>query len=360
VLEANPDYRAIRFPASGDPARAALERTMAGKALPQVGLVDIAVIEEDATRILEFERGNLDAIIVRSSVVNRLLANGQLKPEFAARGIVRQVAAEPYTFSFNFNMKDPALGGYAREGIALRRAIALGTDIGALIDVVYAGQALPANQMLPPNVRGHDPSLPGKSRYDPGAAKALLDRAGYDLRDAAGYRLAPGGKPLTLTFSLRAAGISREVQTLVHRNMEALGLRMEFRVSPFQDLIKELEAGKYQLYFGGYGGQPVGNGILLQLYSRAPAAQNSTRFALPEYDAQMKRFLRAATASEQIAAARSMSEIAENYVPLLPIVFRLENNFTQPWVQGYLPPLFDTYWKYLDIDLAQRKQALGK
>jgi hypothetical protein len=28
-------------------------------------------------------------------------------------------------------------------------------------------------------------------------------------------------------------------------------------------------------------------------------------------------------------------------------------------VQGYAPPIFTSYWKYLDIDLARRKAAGG-
>jgi len=29
-------------------------------------------------------------------------------------------------------------------------------------------------------------------------------------------------------------------------------------------------------------------------------------------------------------------------------------------VQGFAPPVFQTYWKYLDIDLARRRQGEGK
>ncbi len=72
---------------------------MRGKALPQIGVVEINVIEEDVTRLLEFDRGQLDFVALRGEIANRLLAGGKLKPEYAARGIVRQVFAEPYLFS---------------------------------------------------------------------------------------------------------------------------------------------------------------------------------------------------------------------------------------------------------------------
>jgi hypothetical protein len=50
-----------------------------------------------------------------------------------------------------------------------------------------------------------------------------------------------------------------------------------------------------------------------------------------------------------------MSELARTYMPMLPAIFRLENDFVQPWLRGFSPPVFSTYWKYLDIDLDRRK-----
>ena len=97
-----------------------------------------------------------------------------------------------------------------------------------------------------------------KSLYDPATAKALLDRFGYDKRDADGFRRAPDGSRLTLTLSLRTGGVMREVQTLWKKNMEAIGLRTDFNVAPFQDIIKDLEKGKFQMYQGGFGGSPSG------------------------------------------------------------------------------------------------------
>jgi ABC-type transport system substrate-binding protein len=208
---------------------------------------------------------------------------------------------------------------------------------------------------VPPGVGGHDPTLPFKPLYDPAAARALLDRFGHKNFDAEGYRKGADGRPLTLGMTLRSGAISREIQTLVKKSMDAVGLRMDFHVTPFQDAIKELEKGKYQMYFGGFGGSPSGYPELLQLYSKQPQRVNVTQFKFAEYDRAAEQFLRSATDAEQIAAARKMSELARTYMPELPAIFRLENNFVQPWLLGFRPPVFATYWKYLDIDLARRR-----
>ena len=354
VLEANPAYRTLRFPESGDPAHAALVRSMQGKALPQIGVIDISIIDEDLPRLLEFDRGRLDVIVLRGEVANRPLADGRLRSEYAARGVTRIVFPEPTIFSFYFNMTDPGIGGMENERVALRRAIALGVDLASLTKVVYAGQAIPANQMIPPGVTGHDPSLPPKSRYDPAAANALLDRFGYAKRDAEGFRLRPNGTPLTLTLSLRSSPASREISILWKKDMRALGIRLDFHVTPFQDLVKEIESAKFQVCFIGFGGQPSGYLELFQLYGKAPRTTNISRFRSPTYDALMEDFLRSERPEEQIALARKMGEIASAYQPILSALFRLENDYVQPWLQGYSPPLFNTYWKYLDIDVAKR------
>jgi ABC-type transport system substrate-binding protein len=355
ILDANPGYRQAYFPSSDDPARAALVRSMLGKTVPQVGVVEINIIEEELTRLLQFEQGGLDYLVLRGEIASRLLANGQLKPDYAARGVTRYVFPEPYLFSFNFNVVDPVIGGMSNDRIALRRAIAMGVDLDTLVKVVYGGQALAANQIAPPGVTGYDPSIASRPQYDPAAAKALLDRFGYASKDAEGFRKGPDGKPLTLTLTLRSGAISREIQTLVNKNMDAIGLRMDFHVTPFQDAIKEMEQGKFQIIFRGFGGTPSGYPELLQLYSKQPRRINSGLFKLAEYDRAAEQFLRSGTPTEQMAAARRMSDLARTYMPLLPAIFRLENDFVQPWLRGFTSPVFSTYWKYLDIDLERRK-----
>ena len=52
-----------------------------------------------------------------------------------------------------------------------------------------------------------------------------------------------------------------------------------------------------------------------------------------------------------------MNEIIDNFVPQIPMVVELENAFVQPWVSGYYRSPFATYFKYIDIDLAKKRQA---
>ena len=355
VLERNPAYREAYFPASERKEDADLVRTMKGKRVPMADLVEINIVDEDITRLLLFEQGGLDFVQLRGEIATRLLANGKLKPDYVARGITRQVNVEPFLFSLYFNMKDPISGGMSNERIALRRAIAHGFDTDTLIKVVLADQAIPANQFIPPGVGGHDPESPAKSIYDPATAKALLDRFGYTKRDTDGFRQVPDGSRLTIVLSLRTGGITRELQTLFKKNMDAIGLRTDFNVMPFQDMIKDLEKGKFQMYSGGFGGSPSGYNEHSQLHSKQPQRVNVVQFANADYDRAAEAFLKSATEEEQLAAARTMYGIARTYMPQLPVYFRLESNYVQPWLSGFRPGVFSSYWKYLDVDPAKRK-----
>jgi ABC-type transport system substrate-binding protein len=354
VLVANPDYRALRFPRIDTGPYAAMSKAMQGKSLPRIGTIDISVIEEDSVRVLEFERGNLDYITLHSSAANRLLVGDRLRPDLSSRGVVRHATPEPYVFFVYFNVTDPTVGGMDKEAIGLRRAMMLAFDAKTMIDVLAGGQGLPANQMVPPRVAGHDPAFGDHSLYDPVAANALLDRLGF-RRGADGTRTRPDGKPLVVTMTLRSGAISTELATLMRRNFGAVGIRVDFHMTPFQDAIKELERGKFSAYYGGYGGLPYGYGILQQLDSRASPVQNVSHFKLPEYDRAMDAFFHAPDAATQMDAQRTMAAIARTYVPMFPVMYRLQNDFVQPWLEGFAPQTFETYWKYMDIDEAKRR-----
>ena len=75
VLDANPNYRPIKFPESADPNNAALVRSMRGVTLPQIGVIELNVIEEEVTRLLQFDRGHLDYIVITAAMASSRLAN---------------------------------------------------------------------------------------------------------------------------------------------------------------------------------------------------------------------------------------------------------------------------------------------
>jgi len=358
VLESNPHYREVKFPESTNPRQRGLVESMRGKTLPQIGRIEISIIEESLPNRLAFEQGDLDYLALGGNDLNSVLAGDKLKPELLRKGVVRMRYNAPFlTFTY-FNMKDPVVGGYSNAQIALRRAIAMGFDVDELIRVLYAGQALPANQLLPPGVDGHDDSLPPKSIYNPDAARALLDRFGFKDRDGDGYRETPDGKPLTLVRGTLPESWYREVDTLWKKNMDAIGIRMQVVQKTFGELVDMSRGGKLMMFNLGYRSlEPSGYEILQTLWSRSPLDTNPSQFQNADYDRAYEQFLKTPGGPSRVALARRMSDISQAYLPMQLSTFGVGNTLLYPWVEGYWPSQFGFSWKYLDIDLARRKAA---
>ena len=358
VLEANPHYRKLSFPASTDPAHKALIAQMKDKQLPAIGRIEVSIIEESSPEFLLFDQGRLDVLVMSAGTAPRALDGTKLKAALAKRGIVHHRFVSPNLGYTYFNMEDPVVGGYSREQIALRRAIAMGFDTDEFIRVVLNGNALPATQLLPPGVHGHDASIPARSLYDPQAAKALLDRFGFKDRDGDGYRETPDGKAITIVRGSLPESAARETDRLWKKNMDAIGIRMTVDQHTFSELLNMAMAGRLpMLNLGIHALEPTGFTVLGSFWGKLPPAVNRPRFRNADYDAAYEAFLRMPAGPQRTALARKMSDIVQAYMPMTLHTYSIDNVLTYPWVQGYWPSAFGQSWKWLDIDGAKRKLA---
>ncbi len=355
VLDANPHYRTIAFPDSDDPKLKGLVQAMKGRKLPALSRIEISIISEQVPELLAFAQGDMDYIALSGNILSRMIEDDKLKPEYAKRGVVHLRYPLPALIYTYFNQEDPVLGGNSPERIALRRAIAMGFNTPEFIRVYYGGQATPANQILPPGVSGHDTSLPQKSIYDPAAARALLDRFGYKDRDGDGMREAPDGKQLVLVQSSTPDSDSREADALWIKSMAAIGLRMTINTRPFNELLKQSQAGQLMMFNLGFrAGDPAGFDSLATLWGKSPESTNRSRFRNADFDAAYERFLRTPDGKERLALARRMSDLVNAYVPLTMQVYPIGNVFLQPWLLGFYPSQFGFTWKYMDIDVDRK------
>jgi hypothetical protein len=81
------------------------------------------------------------------------------------------------TYSY-FAMKDPIVGGYTPEKIALRRAISMGNDIQEEIAIPRKNQAIPAQSPIGPGAAGYDPDFRSAAiEHNPTATAGATCRA---------------------------------------------------------------------------------------------------------------------------------------------------------------------------------------
>jgi len=362
-LVANPDYREVTYapsgpvPATSQPVAAALK----GKRLPRNARVDIRIIEEGQGQWLAFLNREVDLLeLLPAEFTPQALTDGKLKPELAARGIVHQLLVRPNVAFTYFNMEDPLLGGYSPEKIALRRAISMGYNLDEAIRVLYYGRAHPASGPIPPDIAGYDPTLKTNAQlYDPAAARALLDKYGYKDRDGDGFREQPDGKPLTLDRWSVPASSQRQGDELWKKNMNAIGLRIEFKKDKLPELRKLARQGKIPMRGDGWNADyPDAENFMQLLYGPNIGQANYSRFNLPEFNKLYDEARRLPDSAQRTKLFSRMTELVVAYAPWRVTINDLEDTFAHPWARDFVPhPIRSQVWAYIDVDAAARAKS---
>jgi ABC-type transport system substrate-binding protein len=364
VLERNPAFRELRYdaePNADDAEGQALLRRFAGRRLPMIDRVEIAIIEEGQPRWLSFLNGQFDLAWPVPTEFGHLAApNGHLAPHLARRGMRLHRVVNSDVVLFYFNMDDPVVGGNAPEKVALRRAISLSYDINAEIALVRRGQAIAAQGPAAPGAFGYDPAYKSEnSDFDPARAKALLDLYGWVDRDGDGWREQPDGAPLQIEYATVPDQIYRQFDEQVKRAFDAIGIRVRFRSAKWPEQLKAARAGKLQMWSLGYTmPSPNVHETMQLLYGPAAGGQNLARFNLPRYDALYERTEALPDDAERLGLLREMFRLTTAYAPHKYLVHRIMNDLTQPWVFGYRRPLYgNRFWQYIDIDEHERHRS---
>ena len=351
VLEANPEYRGFTWDfTSKDPADQKMIAQMKGKKMPQVGRVEISIIEEDQARWLAFQNRELDIMNMEGPLAPQALADGKLKPELAAKGIRLDRIVDPEISYVYWNLTDPIVGGLSKEKVALRRAMAMSYNVAQDIKVIRNGQAVEAAYPIPPGVVGHVPDWKSSIKYDPASANALLDKFGYK-KGPDGFRTQPDGKPLVVTLFSRPDSLGRQQDELWKASLDAIGVKMDVHKDKFAELLKmEKKCQVMSRPAAWIADYPDGDNFMQLLYGPNTGASNGGCAKIPEYDALYARTARMPPGPERDKLYQDMTRIAEAYAPWRLTISRYRNQLLQPRVEGYKKhPILRAQWQYLDV-----------
>jgi len=351
VLVANAEYRGFTWNyASSDAADQKLVSEMKGKRMPQVGRVEISIVEEDQSRLLAFQNGELDLMNLEGPLAPNVLDGDRLKPAFAQKGVRLSRIIDPEISYLYWNMQDPVVGGTSKEKIALRRAMAMAYPVDEDIRVLRNGQAIAANYPIPPGVVGHDPKWQSAIRYDPKGANALLDAFGY-RKGADGYRTLPDGKPLVVRYGSRPDTAARQQDELVRKSMDAIGVRYEIVKEKFPELLKlEKQCKLVSRSASWIADYPDGDNFMQLLYGPNAFQSNNACAKIPEYDRLYEQSVKTPPGPARDRLYREMTRIIEAYAPWRLTISRYRNQLVQPWVMGYRKhPILHAHWHYVDV-----------
>ncbi|WP_151790217.1 ABC transporter substrate-binding protein [Acinetobacter junii] len=357
-LVANPDYRGFvwNFKSTGTAWDNQLVKEMTGKKMPQIGKVNISIIEEEQSRWLAFQSKQLDFDKLTSSSIPKVLdQNNQLKPAMRQKGIRLYPNKEAEITYTMLNMRDPIIGGNNLDKIALRRAIAMSFNVDEYIRILRKGQAVKAEMLVPAGVNGHNPKYRSSIGYNPSLANKLLDHFGYK-KGADGYRNLPNGKALVLKINTESGSSSVMYSELWKKNLDAIGIRADFRVSNFADNLKAATQCQYMIWGGAWHADyPEGENFTQLLYGPNVGRGNQSCYSSSAYDGLYKQAMQQPP-GKRMPYYEKMSRQIEAENPLILQDTRIRNWVIQSHVQGFKAhPIMNSNWQYLDIASPRQK-----
>ena len=361
ILVANPDYRGFiwDFHSSGSAWDDQVVREMQGKKMPQIGKIDISIIEEEQARWLSFQNKQLDIDWLPQIATPSALDGDKLKPMMRDKGIKLFRAITPDITYTIFNFRDPVVGGFSLKKNALRRAIIMSYNIDDDIIQLRMGQAIRSEMMVPPGMAGHDPDYRSSIGYNIPLANQLLDRFGYK-RGADGYRTLPNGQALLLKFASTASASAKTGSEIWKRGLDKIGLRAVFLVNNFADNVKA--ANECQLMIFGSAWQadfPDGENFLQLLYGPNALHGNNGCYQSPAYDALYKKAVNLPLGPERNALYVQMNRQMEADSAWSLETTRIRNWVMQADIMGFTKhPILNSLFKYMDIrkDVNQHNQ----
>ncbi len=359
VLEVNPVYRGMKFPeTSDDPADKDLIAQMKGKTLPAIGKIEISIIEESNPRLLAFRGKNIDIVDVPTDLVDSAMPGLKLADDLKSSNVNWQRAVLPALSYMYFNIEDPTTGGYTKDKIALRRAIIMSFDSDEYVRLVWRGHAMPAAQMIPPTMIGHDARVKNASKFDPAAAKALLDKFGYIDIDGDGWRDLPDGKPLVMNFFSTPAARDREIDEFWKKSLDAINVKSNYNKQKWPDLLKQAKAKQLQSWTVGWNSAlPDGLTFPSLLYSPKIGQANYSNFKNEEFDKLYEQARYMEHGPERVQLMRKLDEIANSFSVWENGIYRYENTLVHPWVMGFKKhPFVNSPWWMYDIDTSKLPQ----
>ncbi len=142
-----------------------------------------------------------------------------------------------------------------------RAAMSVAIDRQAIIDLIYVGQGEPYQLAPRPTSPYYNEQLAHQyTEYDPEMANQMLDSAGFDQRDADGYRLGPDGNRITFSVDVIATLYPEQPDVIeqVVGYWQAVGIDARVNVVE-RDLLYQRKAANQQdaSVWGGDGGLDV-------------------------------------------------------------------------------------------------------
>ena len=242
---------------------------------PDVDRLIFKILTDPGTRLAALESGEVDMI---NGVPGLDVARLDESEDF----IVTQYDQAGHGYSFMFNqIKSPT------DELAVRKAIAQSIDIDIMQDIVYDGLGSRACSALTKSMFGWTDAFCQANPYDPEAAGAMLDEAGWVMNDETGIRERDGA-PLSIEHWSPDRPLSAATAQFLAEDMAALGIDFQINLADIAAYLTVVRAGEHNTQ-QWWDTQTDPDGVFRTLYhsSNAGGGTNRNNYRNDDMDAMI-------------------------------------------------------------------------
>lgn len=306
-------------------------------------------------------------------------------PSIARRADVRAAqdagTAQVYPFPgnawdyFAMNLADPtnpqngldAAGNVVDQGshpifgdLAVRQAISKAINVDDLIDAAVLGEGSRMTSFIIPASWAYADDLPPIG-FDPEAAAAELDAAGWTLADGATVRTNADGDPLQFTLYTNEGNGRREaVGTLIQDQLAQVGIQVDFQTIDFNTLLDIMDSQTFDAIILGWRNGFPDDPDATQLFTPAAdvvgSGSNFTSWNNAEFTSLnlQAKTLPGCDPAERAALYGQMQEVFQSDLPYVPL-FAIDGMYAaSSAVEGFGPHPSLMYWNVDTWDLVQQ------
>ncbi|NWG16582.1 MAG: hypothetical protein HXY41_08105 [Chloroflexi bacterium] len=242
--------------------------------------------------------------------------------------------------------------------VRVRQAIAKAINVDDIIQGAVFGHGSRMTSMIIPASWAYNKDLPPIA-YDPEAAKALLDEAGFvdDDGDAATPRVCQGcmyaeeGTPFRFVLYTNEGNTRRgAVGTIVQDQLSQIGIEVDFQAIDFNTLLDIMDAQTFDAFIlgwrNGYPDDPDLTQILTPVSDIVGGGSNNTSYNNPrmvELNAQAKS-LPGCDPAERAKLYYEIQEIMQQDLPYVPLYVIDGMYGASASVEGFAPYPSQLYW----------------
>ncbi|MDH3402832.1 MAG: ABC transporter substrate-binding protein [Acidobacteriota bacterium] len=324
---------AFRFVSRGPDRTVLAANDEAWQGRPALDRVVLKQVPDATVRELELRKGSTHLVV--NGLPPDTIAGFRADPQF-------RVVVDPGS---NWQYLGLNLRAGPLADVAVRRAILRAIDRERIVASLWQGLGIVGESPIPPGHWAHDESL-APVPYDPPAARALLDGAGFPDPDGDG----PASR-FTLTYKTSTDQTAVLQAQVIQSMLAAVGIGIEIRSYEFATFYDDVKRGNYQIFSLTQTGIVDPEIFALMLHSKSvpPGGFNRGGYGNPAFDRLLELGAAPVAAGDRRPFYLEAQQIFADEVPLVSLLSKMN--------VAVMPAALAGYENYLSGELYSLRRA---